>query len=546
MMRFTDEITWWGKGRASGGDTVLAALIGQSDATAAQQARDGGRSLVAAAAGGKNCEDQIPRRDVGMSVGSVEGLVHAPHTTLRRAVCVSLRGPVPEGAGHVPFPHTCVRKHNAAVRYAPIRKPRTGVIGLVPLAVLVSLFTGCSALQNHAARKSPDRAYITYWPPAAGDHRPRLAVKDLIDMKGVVTTAGSAFFAKNNPPAVRDAECLAIARERNVQIVGKTNLAELALGVSGINRYFGTPRNRVAGRHRLIPGGSSSGSAVAVANGSADIAFGTDTGGSIRVPAACCGILGLKTTFGLIPLRGVHPISPKYLDTVGPMAKDVAHLVQGMDLLQRGFAGKYAEAIAAKPSAHGIRIGRLYVDGTDPKIDRAVDDVLAAKGFKVVVLNKTFKAQWEQAEKDGNTIASASGWLSDGQYFGKSGISGLTDAVLALGAIEFNTRYPAALKRRAEWQRTLRRVFRKVDFIALPTLKTLPPRVPFWGGSPAFEALVLAKQGTVAVNFAGNPALALPIPVQDKTVPVTSLQLVGPRLSESQLLNAGRLIEAKR
>jgi Asp-tRNA(Asn)/Glu-tRNA(Gln) amidotransferase A subunit family amidase len=226
------------------------------------------------------------------------------------------------------------------------------------------------------------------------------------------------------------------------------------------------------------------------------------------------------------------------------MAKDVAHLVEGMDLLQRGFAGRYANAKAAKPSARGIRIGRLYVDGTDSKIDRAVDDILAAKGFKVVVLDKAFKAQWEQAEKDGGTIACASGYLSDGQYFGK--VSGITKAVIALGAIEFNTSYPAALKRRAAWQRTLRATFKKVDLIALPTLKTLPPKVPRWGASPAFEAIVLVKQGTVAVNYAGNPALALPIPVEDETVPVTSLQLVGPRLGEAQLLNAGRLIEAKR
>jgi Asp-tRNA(Asn)/Glu-tRNA(Gln) amidotransferase A subunit family amidase len=422
-------------------------------------------------------------------------------------------------------------------------KPRNGPVFLLPAAALLSLFTGCSTLQNDVARNSPDRAYIAYWPPAAEDHRLRLAVKDLIDMKGVVTTAGSGYFAKHNPPAARDAKCLAIARERNVRIVGKTNLAELALGVSGINRYFGTPRNRVAGRPRIIPGGSSSGSAVAVANGSADVAFGTDTGGSIRVPAACCGILGLKTTFGLVSLEGVQPISPKYLDTVGPMAKDMPRLVQGMDLLQRGFAGRYASTVAAKPSARGIRIGRLYVDGTDPKIDRAVDEVLAAKGFKVVVLNKAFKAHWEQAEKDGNTVAAASGWLSDREYMGQPGISILTKAVLALGAIQYNTSYPAALKRRAPWQRTLVGVFRKVDFIALPTLKTLPPKVPFFGGSPAFEALILGKQGTVAVNFAGNPALAIPIPVEDKIVPVTSLQLVGPRLSEAQLLNAGRLIK---
>ena len=423
--------------------------------------------------------------------------------------------------------------------------PRMAAKCMLPALVLVSFFMGCSASQKRTARKSPDHAFITYWPPPEGGKQLRLAVKDLIDMKGVVTTAGSGYFAKNNPPASRDAKCLAIARERNVQIVGKTNLAEFALGVSGINAYFGTPRNRLSAKHKIIPGGSSSGSAVAVANGTADVAIGTDTAGSIRVPSACCGIAGLKTTFGLISLDGVHPISPKYLDTVGPMAKDVAHLVQGMDLLQRGFEGKYQAATAAKPSAHGIRIGRLYGDGTDPKIDRAVDDALAAAGFKVVVLNKTFKAQWQQADKDGKTVATASAWLSDQQFLGKSGVSGMTKAVLVLGAIEYNTNYNAALKRRARWQRTLRGVFKKVDFIALPTLRTLPPTISLFGGSSAIEALVLGKQNTVAVTFAGNPALAMPIPIQDKVVPVTSLQLVGPRLSEAQLLNAGRLIESR-
>ena len=415
---------------------------------------------------------------------------------------------------------------------------------ILSAAFLTAFCASCTVPQNHASRRSPDHAYITYTPSVRDPQRIRLAVKDLIDVKGTVTTAGSAYFAKNNPPAQQDAKCLAIARERNVEIVGKTNMAEFALGVSGVNSYFGTPKNPVNRRHRIIPGGSSSGSAVAVANGSADVAFGTDTGGSIRVPAACCGIVGLKTTFGMISVQGIYPISPEYLDTVGPMAKDIPHLVQGMDLLQRGFSGRYASAKAAKPSARGIRIGRLYVDGTDSQIDRAVDAVLTARGFQVVVLNDAFKAAWEQAEKDGNTIASASGWLTDHEYAGKRGVSFLTKAVLALGAIQYNTLYPGAVTRRAQWQRTLRNVFAKVDFIALPTLKTLPPRIPFFGGSAAFEALVLLKQGTVAVNYAGNPALALPIPIADKTVPVTSLQLIGPRFSEAGLLNAGRIIEA--
>jgi Asp-tRNA(Asn)/Glu-tRNA(Gln) amidotransferase A subunit family amidase len=373
----------------------------------------------------------------------------------------------------------------------------------------------------------------------------RLAVKDLIDMKGVVTTAGSEYLAKNSPPARRDAECLSIARERKVRIVGKTNLTELAVGVSGINQYFGTPRNPLGRRTRLIPGGSSSGSAVAVANGTADVSFGTDTAGSIRVPAASCGIAGLKTTFGLVSLKGVYPIAPTHLDTVGPMAKDVKGLTQGMDLLQRGFASRYTTAIATKPSARQIKVGRLYLTGTDPRIDRAVDDALAAAGFKVVVLGRGFKERWDQAQTDGRTIAAASAWIYDQQFKDQPQVKPRTKAVFALGAVEYRTKYRAALQRRAAWQASLRRVFGKVDFIALPTLQKLPPTVPFFGGTPAFEALVLGQQNTAAVNYAGNPALALPIPVQDKKVPRTSVQLIGRPRSEAELLNAGRLIEAK-
>jgi Asp-tRNA(Asn)/Glu-tRNA(Gln) amidotransferase A subunit family amidase len=127
----------------------------------------------------------------------------------------------------------------------------------------------------------------------------------------------------------------------------------------------------------------------------------------------------------------------------------------------------------------------------------------------------------------------------------KPGVSAMTKAVLALGQIEYATRYKGALNRKARWQHDLRQVFQRVDFIALPTLQQLPPKVPFFGGTPAFEASVFAMQNTAPVNLAGNPALALPIPVNEKKVRVTSLQLVGPRLSEPALLNAGRLVEAK-
>ncbi len=409
----------------------------------------------------------------------------------------------------------------------------------------VSLFSSCSLMQDLADRaQGNNRAFIAYWPPAEGSTRLKLAVKDNIDMKGVVTTAGSEYFAKNNPPAKKDAACLAIARQRNVEFVGKASLSEFAIAPSGINEYFGTPRNPMNGWRRFIPGGSSSGSAVAVATGMADVAFGTDTAGSVRVPSACCGIVGLKTTFGLVSIKGVHPIEPKHLDTVGPMGKDIEHAVKGMELLQGGFASLYATAKAAKPSGSSIRIGRLRLNGTAPEIDKAVDDALALAGFQVVELGDDFRAHWEKATADGNTLAASGAWISDKDYRLKPGISTRSRAAILVGRIEFDRSYKKAISRQDDWQRVLARVFRKVDIIALPTIQTAPLSIPPDLKIGIIEARVLGFQNTVAANFSGNPALAMPIPVEHSGVDVTSLQLIGPPRSEAWLLNAGRLVEA--
>jgi Asp-tRNA(Asn)/Glu-tRNA(Gln) amidotransferase A subunit family amidase len=410
--------------------------------------------------------------------------------------------------------------------------------------LLIALLNGCATPTRHPASATRDNAFIAYWPPNKESRKLRLAVKDLIDMKGVVTTGGSEFLAKKSPPAKRDAKCLAIARQRHVQFVGKTNTTELAVAVSGINEYFGTPRNPIS-RRKLIPGGSSSGSAVAVATGWADVAFGTDTAGSIRIPAACCGVVGLKTTFGLVPLDGVYPIAPNQLDTVGPLARDIAGAVQGMDLLKSGFADEYRQA-AATASGKDIRVGRLYLNGTNAKIDRAVDAALAAAQFEVVKLDDHFREQWSQAQKDAATVAAASAWVYDLPFRNEPGLTVRTKAIIALGEFQYKTAYRDALRRQAQWKAVIGRVLKQVDFIAVPTMQNLPPRLPPFGGTVAFEARVLAMQNTAAVNFAGVPALAIPVPIANKSVPFTSLQLVGPPRSEAALLNAGRLIEATR
>ena len=422
----------------------------------------------------------------------------------------------------------------------------------VALASLV-LCSGCS-LVPRPSRLSGNRAFIDYWAPDPNSKQLRLAVKDNIDMKGVVTTAGSEIFSLTHKPAEKDAACLAIARRRGVKIVGKTNLSEFAISPSGMNEYLGTAVNPL--KRNLIPGGSSSGSAVAVASGMADVAFGTDTAGSIRVPAACCGIVGLKTTYGLIPLEGVYPVEPEHLDTVGPMGNDIARTVQAMELLQDGFGSKYAAAKAAKPAAPGIRVGRLKLKGTDPKIDRAIDDALARTGFQVIELDESVSDKFEQAENDGATVASAGAWITDQRFQFALGVTARTQSVLRLGQINYATGYRSALARRSAWQRTLLQVFEKVDLIALPTLQKTTPGLPFLNlRLGILEAQMLQLQNTVAVNFAGNPALAVPVPLRGgkgtKTLsgaqsakgPLTSLQLIGPRLAEADLLNAGRLVE---
>ncbi|MFL6520323.1 MAG: amidase [Chthoniobacterales bacterium] len=409
--------------------------------------------------------------------------------------------------------------------------------------LLTTWLGGCSAVPLFTKHLPGDRAFIKQFPAEAGDNRLRLAIKDNIDMKGVVTTAGSNFFLLTHKPAKADAACLAIARQRNVQIVGKTNMTEFAVAPSGMNEYFGTPRNPL--RSILIPGGSSSGSAVALANGEADVAFGTDTAGSIRVPAACCGIVGLKTTFGLVSIKGVYPLEPKHLDVVGPMGKDIARTVQGMDLLQEGFAGRYAAAKAAKPSGSSIRVGRLKLQGTDPEIDRAIDDALAKAGFQIVQLDDQFREKWDAAKADGNLVAAGGTWLSNQGFQLAPGVSARTKTIITLGQATYTTTYGGAVKRQHAWQQTLNSVFDKVDIIALPTLQKAPPLLPpFNLRLGILDAHVLQIQNTVAVNFAGNPALAMPVPASHRfRVPVTSLQLVGPRFSEAQLLNAGRIVE---
>ena len=353
----------------------------------------------------------------------------------------------------------------------------------------------------------------------------RVAVKDLIDVAGLPTTAGSRAIAERATPAAADAPCLAglraaIARGQAC-LAGKTNLHELAYGISGINAYFGTPVNPLDPLR--VPGGSSSGSAVAVASGEADVAYGSDTGGSIRIPAACCGVAGLKTTWGRIPLTGVWPLAPS-MDTIGPMARDVAGLIAGMKLLEPGFS-------AGEPAPRVV--GRVVI-GADPIIDHAVDAALAATGWDVVQVSLE---GLDRATVAAMTVLDAEAWASDGGYadaapdkIGRNVLARLREASTITPAAVGAARQDAV-----RWRATLASLWERVDLLALPTLLGFPPTLD------KSREMVRIRGLTSPVNLAGLPALALPVPTGGPLP--ASVQLIGPAGGEESLLAAGVIFE---
>ena len=193
----------------------------------------------------------------------------------------------------------------------------------------------------------------------------RLAVKDLFDTEGLVTTYGSILFAEHVP--AETAEAVRRLEAAGYVDVGKTNLHEFAYGTTSENPHFGTVPNPLApGR---IAGGSSGGSAAALAAGLAELGLGTDTGGSIRIPAACCGVTGFKPTYGLVPLDGCFPLASSF-DHAGPMARDVDGCSRALEVLAPGFAPTEVEL-------DDIRVGVLWLELADPLVRARVDAAAA-------------------------------------------------------------------------------------------------------------------------------------------------------------------------
>jgi Asp-tRNA(Asn)/Glu-tRNA(Gln) amidotransferase A subunit family amidase len=225
----------------------------------------------------------------------------------------------------------------------------------------VFLATRFEAAEPEARRASPAA-------PLAGLP---VSVKDLFDCAGEVTAAGSTALA-GAAPALADAPAVARLRAAGGVVVGRTNMTEFAFSGVGINPHFGTPANPRDAQVARIPGGSSSGGAVSVANGSAFIGLGSDTGGSLRIPAALCGIVGFKSTARLVPLAGAFPLSAT-LDTVGAMTRSVADTILAHEILA-------ARSVARDPRPlAGYRLAvatTQLLDGLDATVARAFERTL--------------------------------------------------------------------------------------------------------------------------------------------------------------------------
>ena len=202
-----------------------------------------------------------------------------------------------------------------------------------------------------------------------------VSIKDLFDVAGQPTLAGSKAL-DDRPPATRDAPVVARLRAAGAILIGRTNMTEFAFSGVGINPHYGTPGNPFD--RRLIPGGSSSGAAVSVGDEQAVVAIGSDTGGSVRIPAALCGIVGFKPTQSRIPRDGAIPLSTT-LDSIGPLANSVACCAIADAVMAGEPPGTQSWAPAAMPTA-GLRLGVLQgfvLDGLAPEVASAFADACA-------------------------------------------------------------------------------------------------------------------------------------------------------------------------
>ena len=330
-----------------------------------------------------------------------------------------------------------------------------------------------------------------------------LAVKDLVDVAGTVTGAGNPAFAAGRAPAPAHAPAVARLLAAGATVVGKTVTDELAYSLSGTNVHYGTPANVAApGR---VPGGSSAGSAAAVAAGLVDLAVATDTGGSIRVPASYCGIVGWRPTHGATPVAGVVPLAPSY-DTLGLLARDPAVLLAGaVALLGDGAPDGEVRALWSAGEA---------LAAVAPAVAEAVAAATAALGAALGVPVRTGSVglDLEAGREAFRVLQGREAWASHGAWITAArpplgpGIGPRFAAAAAVTDIDLHAAAPIAAVTRA----AIRAATRDGTALVLPS--AAGPAPPPGLDHDAHTALRLATlRLTAPAALAGAPAVSLPL-----------------------------------
>lgn len=360
-----------------------------------------------------------------------------------------------------------------------------------------------------------------------GSGKLKVVVKDTIDIENYPTRAASPALA-NIPVATQHAAVVKNILDQDCQIIGKANLHELAFGITGLNSYTGNPINPKY--PHLIPGGSSSGSATSVAEKICDFSIGTDTGGSIRSPAACCGIYGLKPTFGRVSRQGVLPQFSS-LDCVGPFANDMSTLIQAMRIIDPTFD---IEKVKINHK-HKTRIGILRVDA-DNSIWQSIEqriEQLSNIEFEPVELEL-----FQDAYKVGMTLISYENWLAFSYLIstGKLGID-IRQRLLASAQITFEE-YEKAKEVQQAFRQEIDQLLTQFDALLLPTLPIIPPQI-----SEVNDPLKLLNLTSLVrpFNVSGHPALTLPLETAEG-LPV-GLQLVAGQNQDEKLCAIACLFE---
>jgi len=363
---------------------------------------------------------------------------------------------------------------------------------------------------------------------AHGDaNAPSISIKDSIDIAGHSTTAASRALA-DAPPASQHAEVVQRLLDADWRITGKTNMHELAFGMTGINDLYGTPPNPQDVTR--IPGGSSSGSASAVGQHLVDAALGTDTGGSIRGPAACCGVIGLKPTFGRVSRNGVAP-RVTTLDCVGPFARDMNTIIRAMSAIDPSFS-----ADQALRRASGARVGVVAVDA-DADIVAAINTVVRRAEFATHSVELKLIAD---AFAAGLAVINAETWQAFGHLVETGKLGADIESRLRAAARTTAADLDAAENVRHTFTEEVDRALEHADVLVLPTLPALPITVE---EARAGTSVIGMSSLIRPFNLSGHPALTIPIPLQHSPLKA-GLQIVGRKGADEMVCAVAAHIEA--